>query len=92
MGESMWDGTPLAETARDLLNSLPHRMAFAMGAAENSARTMFCIEPDETQFSDEAKAAMLLFLNVHIFGADARRAAVEIEGLVGKYRARQGVH
>ncbi|WP_242163378.1 hypothetical protein [Lysobacter sp. M15] len=88
MSESIWDGTPLSETARDLFNSPPHLLAFAMGTAEAAARTMFDIDPDARQFPDEAKEAMLLFLNVRIFGADVEHAAREIEHLLEKYRNR----
>ena len=84
----MWDGTPLAETMNCFLNSLPHRMALLMGAAESSARTMFVIEPDATEFPSEAKEAMLIFLNVQLYGADPERAMQEIECLVERYRKR----
>ena len=92
MSESIWDGTPLAETARDLFNSPPHLLAFAMGTAEAAARTMFGVDPDATQFPTEAKEAMLLFLNVRIFGADADHAAREIERLFDQYRNRMRVN
>lgn len=92
MSALIWDGTPLEEAARSFLNSLPHRMAFLMGAAESSARTMFVIEPDATEFPNEAKEAMLIFLNVQLYGADPEKALRQIEGLVERYRSRRSVN
>lgn len=83
-----WEGTPLEDAARDFLNSPPHRMAYTMGAAEASARTIFAIDPDATEIPNEAKEAMLLFVNFHIFNVDATMFANEIERLLEQYRSR----
>lgn len=88
MSASIWEGTPLADAARDLLNSPPHLLAFAMGAAENAVRQTFDIAPDATQFPAEAKAAMLALVNFRVFGADAEETAHELERLVGQHRNR----